>query len=56
MSERAAETLVEEIDLLGPVRLKVVEEAQARIVHEIRQLEESGQITISRGGEDEFIV
>jgi flagellar motor switch protein FliG len=55
MSERAGANLVEEIELLGPVRLKVVEEAQAKIVHTIRQLEETGQITISRGGEDEFI-
>jgi flagellar motor switch protein FliG len=55
MSERAGANLVEEIELLGPVRLTVVEEAQAKIVHTIRQLEETGQITISRGGEDEFV-
>ncbi len=55
MSERAGENLVEEIDLLGPVRLKTVEEAQAKIVHAIRALEEAGQITVSRGSEDEFV-
>lgn len=55
MSERAGENLTEEIELLGPVRLKTVEEAQAKIVHAIRDLEESGQIMISRGADDEFI-
>lgn len=55
MSERAATNLVEEIDLLGPVRLKTVEEAQAQVVRVIRTLEESGQILLSRGG-DEFVV
>lgn len=55
MSERAAENLQEEIQLLGPVRLKYVEEAQAKVVHVIRQLEESGQIVVQRGTEDEFV-
>jgi len=55
MSERAAENLEEEISLLGPVRLKTVEESQAKVVHVIRQLEESGQIVIQRGSDDEFI-
>lgn len=55
MSERAALTLAEEIDVLGPVRLHVVEEAQAGIVRVIRQLEESGQIMVGRGDEDAFV-
>lgn len=55
MSERAATNLQEEIDLLGPVRLKTVEESQANVVRVIRALEESGQIVLSRGG-DEFVV
>jgi flagellar motor switch protein FliG len=55
MSERAAENLDEEISLLGPVRLKTVEEAQAKVVQVIRQLEESSQIVIQRGSDDEFI-
>lgn len=54
MSERAAQALKEEIDLLGPVRLKNVEEAQGAVVRAIRSLEEAGQIVISRGA-DEFI-
>ncbi|HZC72238.1 MAG TPA: flagellar motor switch protein FliG [Jatrophihabitans sp.] len=55
MSERAALTLAEEIEVLGPVRVHVVEEAQAAIVRVIRQLEESGQIVVGRGDEDEFV-
>lgn len=52
MSERAASNLDEEIALLGPVRMKTVEEAQGAIVRAIRALEESGQIVITRGGEE----
>jgi flagellar motor switch protein FliG len=55
LSERAAETLGEEIELLGPVRLRSVEEAQAKVVQAIRTLEESGQVVVSRGGTDEFV-
>jgi len=55
MSERAALTLADEIEVLGPVRLHVVEEAQAAIVRVIRQLEESGQIMVGRGDEDAFV-
>jgi flagellar motor switch protein FliG len=52
MSERAAANLTEEIQLLGPIKLKTVEEAQASIVRVIRTLEEAGQIDMSRGGEE----
>jgi flagellar motor switch protein FliG len=55
LSERAAENLADEIEMLGPVRLRTVEESQAKIVQAIRTLEESGQIVIQRGDEDEFI-
>src|SRR5690348_3142518 len=44
MSERAALNLADEIDVLGKVRINVVEEAQAAVVRVIRQLEESGEI------------
>lgn len=54
ISSRAAENLLEEIEMLGPVRLKAVEEAQGAVVRVIRALEEAGQIVLSRGGE-EFI-
>jgi flagellar motor switch protein FliG len=54
MSERAALNLKEEIESLGPVRLKSVEEAQGAIVRVIRALEESGQVVLSRSA-DEFV-
>lgn len=56
LSQRAATNLTEEIELLGPVRLRAVEEAQGQIVQAIRALEEAGQITVSRGERDEFVV
>lgn len=57
MSTRAAANLGEEIDLLGPVRLKTVEEAQGDVVRVIRALEEAGQIVVTRGGgTDEFVL
>jgi len=55
LSERARENLDEEMDLLGPVRLSLVEEARAAVVQVIRRLEESGQIIIRREGEDEYV-
>ena len=56
LSERGRENLLEEIDLLGPVKVKMVEEAQAKIVSVIRSLEDSGQIEVQRGADaDELI-
>jgi flagellar motor switch protein FliG len=56
MSKRLAEMIKEDMEFMGPVRLKDVEEAQQKIVNIIRKLEESGEIVISRGGGDELIV
>ncbi|KLU60374.1 flagellar motor switch protein FliG [Peptococcaceae bacterium CEB3] len=55
MSSRAGQMLKEDMEFMGPVRLRDVEEAQQRIVKVIRKLEESGAIVISRGGGDELI-
>ncbi len=52
MSGRAAKMLKEDMDALGPVRLKDVEEAQAEVVRLTKELSSSGQITISEGGEE----
>ncbi len=52
MSKRAADMLKEEIEFMGPVRLKEVEQAQQKIVTTIRKLDESGEIIISWGGDD----
>jgi flagellar motor switch protein FliG len=46
----------EDMEYMGPVRLRDVEEAQQKIVNIIRKLEETGEIIISRGGGDEIIV
>ena len=56
MSKRMADTFREEMEFMGPVRLRDVEEAQTRIVAIIRRLEESGEIIIARGGGDDVIV
>jgi flagellar motor switch protein FliG len=56
ISKRAAEMLQEDLEFMGPVRLREVEEAQQRIVAIIRRLDESGEIIISRGGEDAIVV
>ena len=56
MSERAAENLLEEVELLGAVLLRQVEEAQANVIRTIRSLEDSGEITVRRGADDEYVV
>ena len=55
LSERAATNLLEEVELLGTVRLRQVEEAQQNIIRIIRRLEEQGQIMVRRGNDDEFV-
>ena len=55
MSKRASEMLREEIEYMGPVRIRDVEESQQKIVNVIRRLEESGEIIVSRGKGDEVI-
>jgi flagellar motor switch protein FliG len=52
LSERAAQNLAEEIELLGPVRVQQVEEARDVIIKAIRALEEAGSIVVSRGADD----
>lgn len=52
LSQRAADNLREEMELMGPVRMKTVEEAQGVIIRTIRKLEDEGQIVVTRGGED----
>ena len=56
MSERAAQLITEDMEYMGPVRLKDVEEAQQKIVSIIRKLEEQGEIVVARSGEDEMVV
>ena len=56
LSKRLASMIEEDIEFMGPVRMKDVEEAQQKIVAIIRKLEDSAEIVISRGGGDEVIV
>ncbi|MBS4193981.1 flagellar motor switch protein FliG [Lederbergia citri] len=56
MSTRMVETIKEEMEFMGPVRLRDVEEAQTKIVGIIRRLEELGEIIVARGGGDDIIV
>ncbi len=56
LSSRLATMIREDMEFMGPVRLKDVEDAQQKIVNIIRKLEDSGEIVISRGGGDEIVV
>ena len=56
LSKRLASMIKEDMEFMGPVRMKDVEEAQQKIVNIIRKLEDSAEIVISRGGGDEIIV
>lgn len=55
MSERAVNMLKEDMEFMGPVKMKIVEESQQKIVAVIRRLEESGEIMLSRGEEDMIV-
>jgi flagellar motor switch protein FliG len=55
ISERAAETLKEDIEVLGPVRVRDVEAAQKKVVAVVRRLEDAGELTLRRTKEDEII-
>ena len=56
LSKRLAAMIKEDMEFMGPVRMKDVEEAQQKVVSVIRKLEDSGEIVISRGGGDEIVV
>lgn len=55
MSERAVDMLKEDMEFMGPVKLRVVEESQQKVVAAIRRLEETGEISIGRGEEDVLV-
>ncbi len=55
MSKRAAGMIKEELEYMGPVRVRDVEEAQQQIVNVIRRLEEEGEVVVARGGDEEII-
>lgn len=55
VSNRAADIIKEDMAVMGPVKLKEVERAQANIVAELRRLETEGRVTLGRGGGDVVI-
>jgi len=56
LSKRLSAMIREDMEFMGPVRMKDVEEAQQKIVNIIRKLEDSAEIVVSRGGGDEIVV
>jgi len=56
ISQRLSAMIAEDLEYMGPKRIKEIEEAQQKIVNIVRKLEETGEIIISRGGGDEIIV
>jgi flagellar motor switch protein FliG len=56
VSERRSELLVEEMEYQPPQRKSVVEEAQGRVVAEVRRLEEEGELTVGNRGGDELVI
>ncbi|MEJ5228484.1 MAG: flagellar motor switch protein FliG [Pseudothermotoga sp.] len=56
ISKRAAQLLQDELEYMGPVRIKDVEEAQQKIINVVRRLEEAGEIIVAKGGGEELIV
>lgn len=56
LSQKASELLKDDVEVLGPVRIRDVEQAQREIVNIIRQLEDQGELVISRGERDDFVV
>jgi flagellar motor switch protein FliG len=55
LSQRARDNIKDEIEMMGPKPLAEVEEAQKRILEQVRALEEKGEITINRGGEEQLV-
>ena len=55
MSQRAVAALREEMEFMGPVKMRDVEASQSAIVTQVRKLEETGEIVLSAGGDDVLI-
>jgi flagellar motor switch protein FliG len=55
LSERASEMLKEDMEVMGPVKLSEVEEAQQEIIKTAKRLESEGKIILSKGGDDVFV-
>ena len=56
MSERASKMMIEDMEAMGPVRVKEVDEAQSNVVNAAKSLADSGEIVIAGGGDDDELV
>lgn len=56
LSKRLQEMIIDELEVMGPIRIKDVEDAQQRIVNAVRSLEESGEIIVSRGDASDVLI
>lgn len=56
MSQRAVAALKEEMEFMGPVKMRDVEQAQSGIVAQVRKLEETGELVLATGGGDDVLV
>ena len=56
MSQRAVQALQEEMEFMGPVRVRDVEQAQSAVVAQVRALEEAGEIVLTSGGSDDQVI
>lgn len=55
LSERASEMLREDMEVMGPIKLSDVEEAQQEVIKTAKRLESEGRIVITKGGDDVFV-
>jgi flagellar motor switch protein FliG len=55
LSERASEMLKEDMEVMGPIKLREVEEAQQEIIRTAKRLESEGKIVLAKGGDDVFV-
>jgi flagellar motor switch protein FliG len=55
LSERASEMLKEDMEVMGPIKLSEVENAQQEIIKTAKRLESEGKIVLSKGGDDVFV-
>jgi flagellar motor switch protein FliG len=56
LSQRGAEMLLEDMDAMGPVKIKEVEAAQQQIIGVVRQLESDGTINLKGAGGEQYVV
>ena len=56
LSKRLQEMIIDDLSVMGPMRVKDVEDAQQRVVNTVRALEENGEIIVSRGDDSDVLI